>query len=117
MEALLAAASNNGAEETLIGNLRYGLDPQGSYITQRRQSTTFSNVNVASPDSVQAITINVGSAVEWLDTSSILLSFLIKNDDTGKNCSLPVLIPRSFSTGYRSECHPHSWKISRVLIS
>ena len=82
MEALLAAASNNGAEETLIGNLRYGLDPQGSYVTHRRHSTTFSNVNFASPKSVKSITINCGSASEWMDPQSILLSMLCVNDST-----------------------------------
>ena len=39
------------------------------------------NVNVASPDGVKAITINVGSASEWLDPSTVLLSFLITNTD------------------------------------
>ena len=39
MEALL---SSGGAEtDVLVGNLSYGLDPQGSYVTHRRQSTTF----------------------------------------------------------------------------
>ena len=70
--------SSNPESDVLVGNLKYSLDPTGSYVQQRKQSTTFSNVNVASPDSVQAITLNVGSAVEWLDTSSILLSLFDK---------------------------------------
>ena len=79
MEALL---SSGGPElDTLVGPLRYGLDPQGSYVQSRRQSTTFSNVNSASPAGVKTITINVGSSSEWLDPSTVLLSFLVTNTD------------------------------------
>ena len=79
MEAML---SSGGPElEPLVGNIAYGLDPQASYVTGRRQSTTFSNVNSASPDGVKTITINMGSASEWLDPSTVLLSFVITNTD------------------------------------
>jgi hypothetical protein len=61
--------------------LKFGLDPQGSYVQQRRNSTTFSNVTSASPAGVKTITINCGSSSEWLDPSTILLSFLITNTD------------------------------------
>ena len=81
MEALLSSGNANGTGEHLVGPLRFGLDPQGSYVQGRRQSTTFSNVNSASPAGVKAITINVGSASEWLDPSTVLLSFLITNTD------------------------------------
>ena len=81
MEALLS--SGGPQTDVLVGPLKYGLDPQGSYITQRRQSTTFSNVNSADPSGgVKTISINVGSSSEWLDSSSVLLSFLIENKDT-----------------------------------
>ena len=77
MEALL---SSGGPEtDVLVGPLKYGLDPQGSYIQQRRSSTTFSNVNSASPLGVRTITINVGSF--WLDPSTVLVSMLITNTD------------------------------------
>ena len=79
MEALLA--SNGPQSDVLVGPLKYGLDPQGSYVTSRRQSTTFSNVNVANPESVRVITINCGSASEWMDPKTVLLSFNIKNKD------------------------------------
>ena len=79
MEALL---SSGGPEtDVLVGPLQYGLDPQGSYVTARRQSTTFSNVNSASPAGVKTITINVGSASEWLDPSTVLLCMQINNTD------------------------------------
>ena len=80
MEAVL---SSPGPEtDVLISNLKYGLDPQGSYCQSRRSSTTFSNVNSTSPVGVKAVTINVGSANEWLDPQSVLLSFNIKNNST-----------------------------------
>ena len=79
MEALLS--SGGPQTDVLVGPLKYGLDPQGSYIQARRQSTTFSNVNSASPAGVKAITINCGSSSEWMDPSTVLLSFLITNND------------------------------------
>jgi len=82
MEAIL---SSPGPEsETLVGPLRFGLDPQGSYCQGSREATTFSNVNSASPAGVKAITINVGSSSEWLDPSTVLLSFLLTNTDSVK---------------------------------
>ena len=77
MEALLSSGNADGTGEHLVGPLKFGLDPQGSYVTHRRQATTFSNVNSASPDGVKTITINVGSSSEWLDCSTAVLSFLI----------------------------------------
>ena len=73
MEALLS--SGGPQSDVLVGPLKFGLDPQGSYVTQRRQATTFSNVNSASPAGVKTITINQGSSSEWLDPSTVLLSF------------------------------------------
>ena len=87
MEALLSAGGPQ--TDVLVGNLRYGLDPQGSYIQARRQSTTFSNVNVASPDGVKTITINVGSASEWLDCGSALLSMVL-TETSGTNALWPA---------------------------
>ena len=89
MEALLS--SGGPQSDVLVGPLKFGLDPQGSYVTQRRQSTTFSNVNSASPAGVKTITINFGSSSEWLDPSSILLSFLITNTD-GTNALWPATV-------------------------
>ena len=81
MEALLS--SGGPQTDVLVGPLKYGLDPQGSYIQQRRQATTFSNVNSAEAGGgVRTITINVGSSSEWIDPSTILLSFLITNRST-----------------------------------
>lgn len=86
MEALL---SSGGPEtDVLVGPLQYGLDPQGSYVTARRESTTFSNVNSASPAGVKTITINVGSSSEWLDPQSAILSFLVTN--TGADALWPA---------------------------
>ena len=86
MEALLS--SGGPQTDVLVGPLKYGLGgdiyPQGSYIQQRRQATTFSNVNSAEAGGgVRTITINIGSSSEWIDPSTILLSFLITNRDTG----------------------------------
>jgi hypothetical protein len=79
MEALL---SSGGPEtDVLVGPLKFGLDPQGSYVAARRSATIFSNVNSASPAGVKTITINCGSSSEWLDPSTVLLSFLITNTD------------------------------------
>lgn len=89
MEALLS--SGGPQSDVLIGPLKFGLDPQGSYVTQRRQSTTFSNVNSASPAGVKTITINCGSSSEWLDPSTVLLSFLITNTD-GTNALFPATV-------------------------
>ena len=87
MEALL---SSGGPEsDVLVGPLQYGLDPQGSYIQQRRSSTTFSNVNSASPAGVKTITLNVGSSSEWLDPSTVLVSMLLTNTD-GTNALFPA---------------------------
>ena len=80
MEALL---SSGGPEsDVLVGPLKFGLDPQGSYIQARESTQTFSNVNSASPAGVKQITINVGSASQWLDPSTVLLSVLCTNHDT-----------------------------------
>ena len=91
MEALLSSGNANDTGEFLVGPLRFGLDPQGSYVTQRRQATTFSNVNSASPAGVKTITINCGSSSEWLDASTVLLSFLITNTD-GTNALFPATV-------------------------
>ena len=80
MEALLS--SGNVENEFLVGNLKYGLDPQGSYVQERVNTTTFSNVNSASPSGVKMITISVGSSSQWLDPQTVLLLFLITNTDT-----------------------------------
>ena len=80
MEALLS--SGGPQSDVLVGPLKFGLDPQGSYCQGRRSSTCFSNVDYASPAGVKQITINVGSSSEWLDPSTVLVSFLIKNTDT-----------------------------------
>ena len=87
MEALLS--SGGPQTDVLVGPLKYGLDPQVSYVTQRRQSTTFSNVNSASLAGVKTNTINVGSSSEWLDPSTVLLSFLITYGD-GNNALWPA---------------------------
>ena len=79
MEALLS--SGGPQTDVLVGPLKYGLDPQGSYVQARRSSSVFSNVNSASPAGVKTITINVGSSSEWLDPSTVLLSMLITNGD------------------------------------
>ena len=89
MEALLS--SGGPQTDVLVGPLKYGLDPQGSYVTQRRQSTTFSNVNSASPAGVKTIVINVGSSSEHLDPSTVLLSFLITNTDA-TNALFPATV-------------------------
>ena len=81
MEALLSSGNAGGTGEYLVGPLKFGLDPQGSYVTARRSSTTFSNVNSASPSGVKSIQINCGSSSEWLDPSTVLLNFLITNTD------------------------------------
>ena len=87
MEALLS--SGGPQSDVLVEPLTFGLDPQGSYVTQRRQSTTFSNVNSASPAGVKTITINCGSSSEWLDPSTVLVSMLITNTD-GTNALFPA---------------------------
>ena len=79
MEALLSLGGPQS--DILVGPLKFGLDPQGSYVQQRRNSTTFSNVISASPAGVKTITINCGSSSERLDPSTVLLSFLITNTD------------------------------------
>ncbi len=89
MEALLS--SGGPQTDVLVGPLKYGLDPQGSYCTHSRESTTFSNVNSASPAGVKTVTINVGSSSEWLDPSTLLLSFLITNTD-GTNALWPATV-------------------------
>lgn len=89
MEALLS--SGGPQSDVLVGPLKFGLDPQGSYVTQRHQATTFSNVNSASPAGVKTVTINVGSSSEWLDPSTVLLSFLITNTN-GTNALFPATI-------------------------
>ena len=89
MEALLS--SGGPQTDVLVGPLKYGLDPQGSYVTHRRQATTFSNVNSASPDGVKTITINVGSASEWLSPESCILNTLLTNSD-GTNALFPATV-------------------------
>jgi len=89
MEALLS--SGGPQTDVLVGPLKYGLDPQGSYVTQRRNSTSWSNVNSASPAGVKTITINCGSSSEHLDPSTVLLSFLITNTD-GTNALWPATV-------------------------
>ena len=87
MEALLS--SGGLQSDVLVGHLKFGLDPQVSYVTQRRQSTTFSNINSASPAGVNTITINCGSLSEWLDPSTVLPSSMITNTD-GTNALWPA---------------------------
>ncbi len=91
MEALLS--SGGPQTDVLVGPLKYGLDPQGSYVQSRRSSTCFSNVNSASPSGVKTITINLGSSSEWLDGSTVLLSMLITNGDN--NLSLWPATPEA----------------------
>ena len=86
MEALLASSQE---QEPLVGPLAYGLDPSASYVQARRQSTTFSNVNSASPDGVKTITLTMGSASEWLDPTTALLSMLI-TETSGANALFPA---------------------------
>ena len=89
MEAL--PSSGGPQSDVLVGPLKFGLDPQGSYVQQRRQATTFSNVNSASPAGVKTITINYGSSSEWLDPSTASLSFLITNTDA-TNALFPATV-------------------------
>ena len=63
----------------LVGPLRFGLDPQGDYVVDRTESTSYSNVNLASPAGVKAITLSLGSASQWCDPSSVLISMTIRN--------------------------------------
>ena len=81
MEAVLSAPGPQ--TDVLVSNLKFGLDPQGSYCQNRRSSTTFSNVNSASPNSgVKVVTINIGSSSEWLDPQSVVLAMNITNTGT-----------------------------------
>ena len=89
MEALLS--SGGPQTDVLVGPLKFGLDSQGSYVTQRRQSTTFSNVNSASPAGVKTITINCGSSSEWLDPSTVLPSFLLLTRTARMHCGRLLL--------------------------
>ena len=57
MEAILASADNAQAPE-LPGNLSFGLDPQGTFITARNEVQTFALVQHASPSGVKQITLN-----------------------------------------------------------
>ena len=75
MESVLA-----GAEDQFIPNLDLRLGSGASYVTQLRQATLFASIPTARPNGVNTIKFPLGSATEWCDPGSVVISFTVNNE-------------------------------------
>ena len=73
----------NSVEDHLVDGLKYKLEPGASYVQSRRQVTWYpSGSAIYSPTSgTRLIRVNINSSGEWLDPSSIRLSYKLNNTD------------------------------------
>lgn len=78
MESLLASTDN----DQLLPAADYKISgPTASYVVDRSESTFFSNVTEAGPNSVRVVTWNVNSD-NFIDLNSLHFSFEVVNTDT-----------------------------------
>jgi len=82
MEAILASHSVD--TDVLPPNLKYGLDPTGSFVLAKREASCWALGSSYSPAGVKMIQIPFGSTTEWLIPESILFSAEFENLDAAK---------------------------------
>jgi len=87
MEAILASQAVD--TDVLPPNLKYGLDPTGSFVLGRREATVFALGSSYSPAGVKMISVPFGSTTEWLVPESVLFSAEFENLD-GTNAAWPA---------------------------
>ena len=87
MEAILA--SNSVDTDILPPNLKYGLDPTGSFVLGKREAQTMALGSSYSPAGVKMIQVNIGSSNEWLIPESVLMSAEFANLDAS-NAAWPA---------------------------
>ena len=84
----------NSAEDFLIDGLSFKLPPGASYVTDRKNSTfwaTGSNI-YKSTEGVKVVKFQLnGEDGAWLDPSSVVFQFELKNDETDTNKKLRPL--------------------------
>ncbi len=78
MEAILT--SSQADTDVLPPNLKYGLDPSGSFVVARREATTYTLGSSYSPAGVKMLQYTFGSSAEWL-VPEILFSADFQNLD------------------------------------
>ena len=71
-------------EDFLLPNLLLGVAPQASYVKQRRNATVHSAIASCSPGGVTTAKWTLSSATEWMDASSVVVSFIVQNNDAAK---------------------------------
>ena len=78
MESIL----NGGSADTdiLPPNLKFGLDPSGSFVLAKNARTVFGLGSSYSPAGVKMIQIPFGSTTEWLVPESVVFSALVTNE-------------------------------------
>ncbi len=72
MEAILASQAVD--TDVLPPNLKYGLDPTGSFVLGRREATAWGLGSSYSPAGVKMIQVPFGSTTEWLVNQRCLAS-------------------------------------------
>ena len=90
MESLLASQDN----DQLLPAADYKISgPTASYVVDRAESTFFSNVTEAGPNSVRVCTWNVNSD-NFIDLNSLHFSFEVVNTDTTNELDFLSYLPQ-----------------------
>ena len=82
MEAILASGSAD--TDVLPPNLKYGMDPTGSFVLSKNERTVFALGSSYSPAGVKMIQIPFGSTQEWLVPESVVFSALVTNEHASR---------------------------------
>ena len=69
MEAILS--STQISTDVLPPNLKYGLDPTGSFVLSKREATVYALGSSYSSQGIKMISVPFGSTTEWLIPESI----------------------------------------------
>ena len=80
MEAILSSQSVD--TDVLPPNLKYGLDPSGSFVLAKREATVFALGSSYSPNGVKMVSVAIGSSNEWLVPESVYFSADFENLDS-----------------------------------
>jgi len=96
-------ATAQSIEDTLIDSLSFKLKPGASYVTNRRMVTFFpEGGNQYSPSGVSVMRLKLTGS-DWLDPSSVVFSYTLKNNDTAKPL-YPLSGPHCFFRRMRVLC-------------
>ena len=90
----MEATISGSQQDVLVGPLSLGLDPGASYITQKREATVHSAVPSCSFNGVNTLRLQISSATEWMDVSSMYVAFNIVNESAAplQFCGQPHVI-------------------------